>query len=145
MSLLAEYRACQDPFAQGVLDRLLSTLCRHTQANTFHVSEAAQAMATSLGKGDLRQYDWNTQVKKLGDVGRKIFAWDHFVTVFELRRALDELATPTEASVRAILSRSSVAWILKTEDKSLDALGYRSRRPDPHYAYTAAGIRLLKY
>jgi hypothetical protein len=42
-----------------------------------------------------------------------------------------------------VLEKASIAWILKTEDRELNRLGYRYRRPDPHAAYLAAGIDLL--
>ena len=143
LSLLTAHRSADDEYAKHVLHVVLNTLIRHAPRQHLYVSRAAQVEARRRGLGDLAAYDWYDQVKKMGDKGRKVFAWDHFFPVAELRRQLDALEAPTERSVRKILRRSSIAWILKVEDRRLNELGFRQTRPDPHAAYAKAGIRLI--
>lgn len=128
--------------AKAVHSRLLNTLIRHAPG-PVRVSSAAQIEGKRRGLGDLRGYSWYQQMSEMGDVGRKVFAFDHFYTVADLRRRMDGLETPTVVQVRNILRLSSVAWILRKEDDRLNELGFRSRRVDPHAAYKKAGIRLL--
>jgi hypothetical protein len=126
--------------------RLLDHLIRHTPG-PVHVSKAAQAEAKRRGLGKLTDYAWHDRAKLVGDDGRKVFAWDHYYTVYDLRRRMKELVkdskNATEKQVLAVLRLSCVAWILRTEDQELNRLGYRSRRPDPDMAYKEAGITLL--
>lgn len=138
--LLTEHRAGRERLMHSLL---LNTLIRHVPHHILYVSSAAQAEADRRDIGDLREYTWYDQLKRMGDVGRKTFAWDHFFPVAELRRQLDALEEPTPAQVRGVLEKASIAWILKSEDRELNRLGYRHRRPDPHAAYRAAGIQLL--
>lgn len=144
LQLLLKTRTIRDEYAASVHSRLLNELVRHAPAHVY-VSAAAQREASTpeWRLGDLREYGWYDQVRVMGDVGRKVFAWDHFHTVYELRRRLDALKKPSIIRVRKVLRHASVAWILKTEDAELTRLGYRSRRPDPVAAYREAGIQLL--
>jgi hypothetical protein len=107
----------------------------------FNASVAAATRAAADGLGDLREYTWEDQPKRMRDPGRRTYAYDHYVPVSELHRALDALEEPTEAQVNAILSQASVVWLLREENKRLDKT-HRSRRPDPRAAYAATGIRL---
>jgi hypothetical protein len=143
IALVKAYRACTDETAKKVHLKLLDTLVRHAPGRV-RVSAAAQAEAERLGLGDLSQYTFAALAKVMGrDDRRRTFAWDHIWTVLALRRAILELKDPTEGRVRRILGRASVAWILRTEAGRLNALGFRSIRPDPDIAYAQAGIGLL--
>jgi hypothetical protein len=143
LTLLESYRSDPKSPPGKVHSLLLNTLLRHAPG-PIYVSAAAQAEAHRRGiPGDLREYHWNQQVRVMGDKGRKIFAWDHFYPVAELRRRLDALESPTADQVRAILRHASIAWILKTEDGRLNELGFQHRRPDPAAAYEQAQIQLL--
>jgi hypothetical protein len=108
-----------------------------------YVSEAAQNVANQRGLGDLRSYDWKQQKGKMGDEKREVFHWDHFVPVKEMLNALLKLDHPDIPRARRILNRASVAWILKSEDKKLNSLGFKASRKNPHDAYKQAGIRLI--
>lgn len=142
--LLREHRTCPHEYSKYVLHLLLDRLCRHAEPQRMFVSEAAQRKADRLGLGKLSEYTWYQQTTKMGDKGRKTFHWDHFVTIKELRRALLNLDRPTEEQVREILRRASVAWILKSEDRKLNQLGFRADRPNPHAAYRKADIRPIR-
>ncbi len=142
LSLLGACRVNRGSYEGYVHSLLLNTLIRHAPGPVY-VSRAAQAEAKRWGLGNLVEYNWYDQVKVMGDVGRKTFAWDHFFPVAELRRRIDALERPTEPQVRKILRLASVAWILKREDRRLNELGFRHRRPDPDAAYDDARIRLI--
>jgi hypothetical protein len=142
-ALLETYRANRETYEGTVHSLLLNTLIRHAPG-PIYVSTAAQAEASRRGiPGDLRDYHWDNRRRVMGADWKETFAWDHFYPVAELRRSLDKLEAPTVEEVRLILKRASVAWILRREDRRLNELGFRHRRPDPGAAYLAAGIRLL--
>jgi hypothetical protein len=140
--LLQDIRTNSNDTARRVLSITLNALIRHAPGPVY-VSRAAQDEARRWGLRDLREYSWYDQIKVMGDTGRKMFAWDHFYPVAELRRRLDSLKSPTVRQARRILKLASIAWILKDEDRRLNALGFRHKRPDPVAAYATAGIRLL--
>lgn len=126
----------------SIASLLLNTLIRHAPGPVY-VSKAASKEAKRRGLNDLTAYHWRDQVKKMGDKGRKTFAWDHFYPVAELRRQLDELKSPTVPQVRKILKKASVAWILRSEDEKLNKARFRQHRPDPDAAYQQVGIELI--
>lgn len=126
---------------------VLDLACR--QVEIFiepEVSERAQEEATHLGLGCLRQYCWSDQPSKMGDVGRKIFHWEHMLPVAEMKRQLIALNPPTTEAIHSILTQANVAWILKEEDQTLTRLNLAHRRPDgPLVAYEKANIKLLSF
>lgn len=142
VALLCKFRSGRNEHAKRVHSHLLNTLIRHAPGPVY-VSQAAQLTADKWKLGSLSSYDWHDQTRKMGDTRRKVFAWDHFYTVADLRRRIEALEDPTEHQVRRILKVASVAWILKSEDRELTKRGYRSKRPDPFAAYEEAGIRLI--
>jgi hypothetical protein len=141
LSLLHAYRDASG-YPREVQSRLLNTLLRHLPVK-LNVSRAAHAEAKRRSLGDLRRYLWEHQPTLMGDIGRKVFAYDHYVPVAELRRQLEDLEKPSERQIRGILSQASVVWVRRGENAELDRLGYRSRRPDPAAAYEAARIILV--
>jgi hypothetical protein len=142
--LLREHRACKHEHAKSVLHALIDRLCREASWSRFYVSRAAQREGDRRKLGDLSQYRWRDQATRMGDKGRRIFHWDHFVTVSSLRERLLALNPITEDGARAILRNASGGWILKEENARLDQLGYRSKRPNPRAAYRAAKIELIR-
>lgn len=103
------------------------------------VSKTAQEMADQL-KIDIRTKNWHDQHKF--DKGRSIFHFEHIVPVKSIR---DEcISANSEKEVHEILvQKLRVVWILKSEDRELTKLGYRSNRPDPEKAYFEAGIEIF--
>jgi hypothetical protein len=101
---------------------------------------AEAAAAASARHVDLQTQTWDTQPRF--DPGRKIFHYEHMVTVADIIDAVLQ-ADDEESATDALACRIRVAWILKEEDARLTDLGYRHRRPDPDAAYAHAGIKLL--
>jgi hypothetical protein len=81
------------------------------------VSRAARRKAERMGIDSLREYHWDDQPLKtrMRDVGRKIFHWEHRKTVESLRKELCGLPKPSPQSVRRILQKARVAWVLKRD------------------------------
>ncbi len=83
--------------------------------------------------------NWDTQTQF--DVGRKLFSYEHFWTISSLKGEI--LNSNHKNEVNSILSKALVIWITTEENKQLDILRYKSRRPDPHKAYKDAGIKIV--
>ena len=105
----------------------------------YEISRAAWDTATAMG-ADLRQLLWSSPFIK---VNRKTFELDHVETIGAMTAAAMKVTTPEEM-VELIRRTYRVAWILKSENKELNRLGYRIKRPDPDVAYREAGIELMK-
>ena len=98
---------------------------------------AARARKTKL---DLTSKNWHDR-RDFGE-GRKEFHFEHVTPVSQLRASC--IAAGSKNEVANILRKHlRVAWILKTEDKKLTDLGFRTERPNPVRAYRDAGIKLL--
>jgi hypothetical protein len=104
------------------------------------VSRAACDEAARLGI-DLCSKNWHDQPRF--DRGRKIFHWEHFVPVADIRTKCIDSCSESEI-LEILKSRLCVVWILKSEDEELRRLGYRSIRPDPETAYREAKIELIQ-
>lgn len=102
------------------------------------VSKAALARAEKL-KVSLHSKTWHDQPRF--DKERKVFHFEHYAPVSSIRDACLK-ARSAEAVLRLLKGRLKVVWILKSEDRTLTALGFRSRRANPVVAYKAANIRL---
>ncbi len=86
---------------------------------------------------DLRTLGWHKQPKF--DAGRKIFHFEHGVTVSELRELCMRQRT-AHGVLRVLTTKPRIVRILKKEYRRLTNLGYRSKRPDLEAAYLQAGI-----
>ena len=103
------------------------------------VSKSAQEIADQL-KIDIRTKNWHDQHKF--DKGRSIFHFEHIFPVKSIRAEC--ISANSEKEVHEILiNKLRVVWILKSEDRELTKLGYRSNRPDPKKAYFDAGIEIF--
>ena len=115
---------------------------------TPRASAEAQRLADSMGLNCLSQYGWLQQTTKMKDKSRKIFHFDHFYTVSNIRDELLAITLTNPQSdlneIERIITKMDVFWITKEENQHLDALGYRSKRPSPEEAYMAAGIEILE-
>jgi hypothetical protein len=125
------------PGRRRLLESLSDDIRKYSDLVPPAVSLAAQAEAARLGV-DLRQMGWHDQPRF--DPGRRIFHWEHVHTVSSIRSLCLEASSATQ--VEEHLDKVRVAWILKVEDLTLTALGFRSRRSDADEAYRAAGIVL---
>jgi hypothetical protein len=111
-----------------------------TDLLTPAVSKAAHGRASRLGI-DLCTQGWHGQPKF--DAGRKVFHFEHCVTVAELRRLCMEQRSVRDV-LRVLSTKPRTVWVLKEEDRRLTAQGHKSNRPDPLAAYRKAGIALLE-
>jgi hypothetical protein len=102
------------------------------------VSRAARAAAATLDV-DLCQHGWHSQSGF--DKGRAVFHVEHVIPVRALRATC--LTAASLSDVVNALSTVRIAWILKSEDRELTRLGYRTQRDDPERAYREAGIELV--
>lgn len=103
------------------------------------VSRGALEKAAELGV-DLYSQGWHDQ--PTFDKGRHVFQFEHVCPVYEVR-AYCIAARSVEEVVDVLRTQLRVAWVLKSEDRILSQLGYRSHRPDPDAAYREAGIELI--
>ena len=84
---------------------------------------------------------WQSQPRF--DPAREAVHYEHWSTVGDIRRALEHFEEAGE--VLWYLNRAlKIAWITKEENATLTQLGYRTKRPDPAAAYSAAGIELVE-
>lgn len=124
---------------------LVRHLCREVEdLCPRYVSVKAHEAGLARGLSDLRQFHWDDQPYKMGDRGRILFHWDHFVPVAQLFRELTSLpATATPEDAHRILRRARIAWISKEETVQLSRNGFSAYRANPYEAYRSAGIELL--
>jgi len=104
------------------------------------ISVAAAARATAIGV-NLKGETWHTQTRF--DPGRKVFHYEHLMPLAEIIKLLT-VAGDERVVLQVLCDNLSVAWITKEEDSRLTKMGYRSNRPDPMRAYTAAKIELQR-
>lgn len=100
-------------------------------------SEAAFYESQKL-KIDLTQKNWHNQLSF--DPGRKTFHFEHMTPV----NHLTDLCIEKPEEIEKILDSCIVVWILKSEDKVLNDLGFRKKRFDPEEVYKKAKIFLKK-
>ena len=103
------------------------------------VSRAALEKATAVGI-DLYAMGWHDQHRF--DVGRTTFLFEHVVPVGVIREECIESRSES-AIIDILMTRSRVAWILRTEDAALTDRGYRHKR-EPQ-AYSEVGIDLVPF
>lgn len=89
---------------------------------------------------DLFDENWDSQNKF--DKGRKIFHYEHLLTVSDLLNMI--IKTSNIGEIQEILKQAKVIWILKTENKILNNLGYIKTRKNPIEAYREAGIEIIE-
>lgn len=82
--------------------------------------------------------DWQDQPRV--DPGRQVFHREHVIPVKSIRDRC--LVAESANQIIDALKSAKVAWILKSEDRKLNQLGFRTNRPDPADAYRKAGIIL---
>jgi hypothetical protein len=81
--------------------------------------------------------EWKNQPKY--DPGRKNLLMEHKNPVEEIWLKL--LESP-ENIFDTLKSHHVLVWVTREEDKRLNKLGYRSKRPDSNKAYKEAGIQI---
>lgn len=89
---------------------------------------------------DLYKNNWHDQHKF--DPGRSLFHFEHCVPISAIVKEC-QVQHSEEAILSLLKHKLCVAWILKSEDKELTRLGYKTKRPDPSIAYKQAGIELI--
>lgn len=96
-----------------------------------------------MGIAPIERFRWADQPRRMKDPGRKIFHWEHTLPVSDLKAELLALQAPDVPAVLAVLTKSEVAWILKTENERLNAAKLRTRRRNGGLAaYEQVGIAL---
>lgn len=109
------------------------------------VSEKAAEKASKQGLRDISRFRWNDQKTKMSDPKRETFHWEHALPVSEIIKRLMDFKVLTEEDVIHVITQADVAWILKSENESLDKKGYKSSRPaKPYDAYSEVGITLIR-
>ncbi len=104
------------------------------------VSQAALDLANTMGV-DLCSKSWHEQPRF--DPRRKMFHLEHMVPVSKVRELCRD-AKSEDAVLEILLKNLRCIWILKSEDRELTRLGYRSRRTNPEAAYKEARINLVQ-
>ncbi len=144
--LVTLYHSTNDETEQKWVKHLIQLGCRKLEDFiTPRVSIKAKETADKMGVGDLSQYGWSEQKSKMNDPDRSVFHFEHVVTVSDLVERLLKLGSnPSFDSVKSVIGKADVAWILKSEDEVLNQNGFKSKRPDnPLEAYEQCGIELV--
>ena len=107
------------------------------------VSVEANSKAVSLGHTALNEKWYGFQ--EVGNEKKPLFHWEHVLPVSDLKRRLVELQKPRQIkSIKEELMKADIAWILKSEDKTLNERKLRNkRRKDPWDAYRECGIKIV--
>lgn len=125
--------------ARRIKESISSDIRKYTDLVTPQQSKAAKNTADKLNV-NLPEMRWHDQSKF--DAGRKIFHLEHVFPVRHIRDLCLKARIADKIS-DALYAKTKVAWILKSEDKTLTSLGYRSVRLNPKAAYKEAGIELV--
>lgn len=144
--LVSSYHSTDDEVEQKWTKNLIQLGCRKLEDFIVpSVSVKAQELAKQMGIGDLSQYGWSDQKSKMNDPDRSLFHFEHILTVSGLVDRLLNLGNePSHDSVKSIIEKADVAWILKSEDQLLNEKGFKTRRPEnPLDAYESCGIELV--
>ena len=144
--LVSSYHSTNDETEQKWIKNLIQQGCRKLEDFiTPRVSVKAQELADEMGIGDLSQYGWSDQKSKMKDPDRSLFHFEHVLTVSDLVDRLLNLGdSPSYESVKSIIEKADVAWILKSEDQLLNEKGFKIQRPEnPLDAYEVCGIELV--
>jgi hypothetical protein len=88
-----------------MIDRMLRSI---PSPRPLLVSEKAQDVGTAMGLGDLRQYRWKDQRKKMKDSKRSIFHYEHKTPLNQIITEMVE-----DDSVRNIVSAIHKIQIVK--------------------------------
>ena len=128
------------------------------QINKRLVSEKAYNKSIEIEglNKDIRDMDWDDQVKSpknggLGDIGRKIFHWEHAFTRHDfLKRILHGESNLSVQDILDVINDHQIIWILKEENKLInlykDSDGNRADRCRPNgwrQTYSDVGIKLV--
>jgi len=143
IEILKQLSSTIDPIARRGVLTLLLTLCRNMEdVAPRNASRSAQQRADSLSLGDLRKYHFDDGGRFPGGRKNSHLHWEHWKPAADLRRELLGLSNPTPQSVRQILEKSRVCWILLEENDTLSRLGHKINRKDPEKCYQEANIDL---
>lgn len=144
--LVNSYHLTNHETEQKWVKQLIQLGCRKLEdLITPRVSIRAKETADKMGVGDLSQYGWSGQKSRMNDPDRSIFHFEHVVTVSDLIERLLCLGDdPSFDSVKSIIEKADVAWILKSEDEALNQNGFKNKRPEnPLESYEQCGIELV--
>lgn len=135
-------RQITEPIHKKKLKESIDTEIRkYTDVIKPKVSQKANEIANKMGI-DLTTKDWSSQ--NSFDKGRSTFHFEHYYPVKQITD--DCLACHCIDDVcRVLKEKTMVVWILKSENSTLDGLGYKSNRPNPKEAYAKAGITILNF
>jgi hypothetical protein len=150
--LLDAYRvAAGNDELRKYFKRIIKHMCRELEyVIRPRVSEAAQQRAAELRLPNLTTVPWARRGILLNEENENEFHQEHLKPVKDLLEALLNLADPNPNNVEAVLCQAEIAWILKTENRALDARHDREcghphcgfDRCDPYVCYQRAGIAL---
>lgn len=144
--LVNSYHSTNDETEQEWIKHLIQQGCRKLEDFiTPRVSVKAQELADQMSVEDLSQYGWSDQKSKMKDPDRSLFHFEHILTVSDLvDRLLNLDDQPRHDSIKSIIEKADVAWILKSEDEVLNQNGFKNKRPEnPLDAYEICGIELV--
>lgn len=136
-ALRQSYKNDKKPKIQ-LYNKMAKALFRYDtdQKAVQYASKAALNKAEELSV-NLKELNWHNQRKNGKDPDRKIFHYEHCNPISVLTK--DVLTS--DKDIAEILKENVVCWILKSENKELDAHHYRSKREDDwKKCYQACGI-----
>jgi len=121
-----------------ILEAISDDIRKYSDSLIPEISIGAKCESDRLGI-DLETQGWHEQPKF--DPGRRLFFLEHMVPVSTIRKECLKACSVKE--IKTILrSKVRIVWILREENDTLNALGYRYKRTDPIEAYSRAGIHI---
>lgn len=145
-NLVSSYHSTDDETEQRWVKHLIQLGCRKLEDFIVpHVSVKAKDKAEQMDLGCLSQCGWSDQKTKMNDPDRSVFHFEHILTVSELVGRLLKLGgEPSVDDIKSVIQKADIAWILKSEDQTLNLKGYKNKRPEnPFDAYEICGIELV--
>lgn len=139
--MATEYAALSDEVDRRHMRVQISKAIRNATDHPdfkLRVSAAAKLLAEEKGI-DIGSMNYDNQVQKRFDPGRKLFAYEHMVPVKNMMHAV--IASPSKAE--EVLRSAKIVWVTRDENDRLNDLGYAHNRPDPEDCYAEAGIQVL--
>lgn len=126
-------RESEKKLTKKLIGEILRKYC--DQKPVDFVSVRAVDLSKKLGV-NLFEQNWHDQNKF--DPGRKVFHLEHKTTIHDIAMDIIDGNDALDTLVRI-----QHGWILKDEDKNLNAIGKRKARKDHDAAYSDAGIELI--
>jgi len=137
------FNELEEKMSRSQRARLLEAISTDIKkCSNYLTPEVSREALKESEKRDIDLYTKNWHDQNKFDRGRLLFHFEHCVPISAIVKECQKQCS--EEAILDILKRKlRVAWILKSEDKELTRLGYKTNRPNPCAAYIEAKIELI--